>query len=652
MLNWLFGVPPARRGGRPASARPTLENLEDRTVPATTFTQANLVSDLPNVAPLTDPNLRNPWGVAVAPSGDFWVANAGSDTVTLYKGDVNGSAVSRDGAALTTPVGLTNQQISPSGVVFNTTRDFTVANPGYSGPASYFIAGLDGTITAVAPTFSGTTYTTATNYKSQLVAATPNATYTGLALGGNSAGNFLYAADPALGRVDVFNDTFQLVSTAGGFTDPTLPAGFTPFNVADVGGTLYVTYKSTTTPDAGGVIDTFDTNGNFLSRFAAGSNLNVPWAVVQAPAGFGTYGGDLLVGNFGDGHISAYDTKGNYLGQLTTPTAQPVAIERLWQLTFGNGTTAGNADTLYFSAGINGEKDGLFGSLTAATASGTPTPTPSPTPTPTPTPAANPFVQQVYLDLLQRPPSASELNQWDAALSEGVPRMQVVLGVENSTEFRQAEVSNLYERLLHRAPGQQGLDFWVSRLSAGATLETVAAAIASSPEYFGQAGSTNLGFLSALYQDALGRSPDPAGQPFFLARLQQGATRFQVATVIFSSNEFRTNLIESYYQNLLGRGAPGSDSAFWVGVLQRGVRDESVVANFLSSDEFVSKFPQPLTRGSSQTAPAAAPLQTTTSSTTAAQPTASTVTTTTSSLDPALVSTINVTPTPGNAFWY
>jgi uncharacterized protein (TIGR03118 family) len=267
MLNWLFGVPGARRGVRPVGARPSLENLEDRTVPATTFAQANLVSDLPGVAQLTDSNLRNPWGVAVAASGDFWVANAGSDTVTLYKGDVNGSAVSRGGAVLSTPTDPTNQSIVPSGLVLNTTRDFNVVNPGFSGPAQYFVAGLHGTLTAVAPTFAGTTYTTTTTYRTQLVAAVPGAVYTGLAPGSNSSGNFLYAANVAAGRIDVFNDSFQLVSTAGSFTDPTLPAGYTPFNVANVNGTLFVTYKSTTTPDAGGVVDTFDTNGNFLNRF-------------------------------------------------------------------------------------------------------------------------------------------------------------------------------------------------------------------------------------------------------------------------------------------------------------------------------------------------------------------------------------------------
>jgi uncharacterized protein (TIGR03118 family) len=578
MLEWIFGASQARqprRDGSLARHRLFLESLEDRTLLATSFTQTNLISDVAGLAQFTDPNLRNPWGVAVASTGDFWVANAGSDTITLYKGDVNGSAVSRDTPIIKTPIDPRNNQVAPTGLVLNSTRDFNVAFPGYSGPASYFIAGLDGTITAIAPTFAITTYTTAAAYQAQVVAAIPNAVYTGLALGNNASGNFLYAANAAAGRIDVFNDTFQLVSVPGAFADSTLPAGFAPFNVANINGTLFVAYKSTATPDAGGVIDTFDTTGNFLSRFAAGSNLNAPWAVVQAPSGFGSYGNDILVGNFGDGHISAYDTSGNYLGQLTGQTGQPIAIERLWQLTFGNGTTAGNSSTLYFSSGLNAEKDGLFGSLTAVQ------------------PSQPLFVTQVYADLLHRAPDAGGLAYWNGLLSRGATRQDVVSGIENSGEFRGVEVTNLYEQLLHRAPDTTGLNFWSIQLAAGKTVEQVAAGIAGSAEFFQtQGGGTDAGFLTALYQDALGRAVDASGQAFFTPKLQSGVTTAQVAAAVFASQEFKTDQVQSYYLAFLSRPADASGLQFWVATMLNGTRDEQVVMGIMASDELFSKLGQ------------------------------------------------------------
>jgi hypothetical protein len=220
----------------------------------------------------------------------------------------------------------------------------------------------------------------------------PGAVYTGLALANNGAGDFLYAANVSQGTVDVFDSSFNLVS--GGpaqftFSDPNLPAGLTPwkpFNIQKLGDTLYVTYRNSVDPEHGGIVDAFDTNGNFLQRVVSGG-LNAPWGLALAPAGFGPFGGALLVGNFGlgDGKINAYDpTTGQFLGYLTDADGNPLAIEGLWALAFGNGGSGGDSNTLYFASGLNrtgagsfGAQDGLFGLIrfggtTAAGGRGTP----------------------------------------------------------------------------------------------------------------------------------------------------------------------------------------------------------------------------------------------------------------------------------------
>jgi hypothetical protein len=319
------------------------------------------------------------------------------------------------------------------------------------------------------------------------------------------------------------------------------------------------------------VVDKFDTNGKFLGRFADGGNVIAPWAVAQAPAGFGSFGGDILVGNFGDGRINAYDTSGKFLGQLNGPDAKPLAIERLWQLTFGNGSSAGGANTLYFSSGFNKEKDGVFGSLTPLTAN-------------------QQFVAQVYRDLLQRPVDASGLAFWNNQLTQGASRQQIVTAIEGSGEFRAVEVRNLYTQYLHRAADTQGLSFWTGQLAAGARVEQVAAGIVGSQEFFmAQGGGTDGGFLTALYQDALQRIPDNAGQTGFSAALQNGATPEQVAAVVFGSTEFKKLLVKGFYESFLNRPADSNGLAGFVPALQQGATDQQVIAVILGSAEFFSK---------------------------------------------------------------
>jgi uncharacterized protein (TIGR03118 family) len=314
------------------------------------FVQTNLVSDIPGLAAHTDANLKNPWGISFGPTSPFWVSNQVTGTATLYAGD----GTPRPAVPLIVDIPGGN----PTGQVFNSTADFSLST---GGKAFFLFATLNGTITGWNPS-SGTT--------AQIAASTPGAEYTGLALGSSAAGNTLYAADGAGAKIDVFNSLFAPITLGGSFTDPTLPSGFTPYNIQNLGGTLYVTYENE--DEGGGVVNAFDLNGNFLRRVSAnaeGGPLAAPWGVALAPAGFGEFGGALLVGNEDDGHISAFNpTTGTFLGQLQDTSGNPIANTGLWGLAFGNGANGFDPGTLYFAAGINEEVNGLFGAIAPAVA--------------------------------------------------------------------------------------------------------------------------------------------------------------------------------------------------------------------------------------------------------------------------------------------
>jgi len=228
---------------------------------------------------------------------------------------------------------------------------------------------LDGTIAAWNAT-SGSQAVTVVNNSAK-------ASYTDIALNTNATGTFLLAANFKQGTVDVFDSTFASHALAGNFTDSTLPAGYSPFGIHSIGGNVYVTYaqvNATTGESVGaglGYVDEFDNNGNFVTRVASQSVLNAPWGMALAPAGFGSFGGDLLIGNFGDGVINAFDPKTfTLVGSLNTSAGAPIANPGLWEICFGQNsgqtTTLGDPNTLYFAAGINGEKGGLFGSIAVA----------------------------------------------------------------------------------------------------------------------------------------------------------------------------------------------------------------------------------------------------------------------------------------------
>jgi uncharacterized protein (TIGR03118 family) len=335
-------------------------------VPTTAYLQTNLISDQPGVAAITDANLVNAWGLAIPPTGgNFWIADNGSGVSSVYGGNVNHSALTKNLPDVTIPGG------APTGVVFNSNAttlpdEFKVSAGTNSGPAVFIFATEHGTIAGWSPAVSLATAETA--------ATVPDAIYKGLAIGNNGTENLLYAANFHSGHIDVFDKTFTPKTLAGSFTDPNLPAGYAPFNVQNIGGTLYVMYaqqdadaEDEVAGPGKGFVDKFDLNGNLLGRFASRGALNAPWGIAQAPANFGRFSGDILVGNFGDGRIDAFTTGGAFVGPLRDARGNPISIDGLWALSFGNGVTAGESNALYFTAGPGDETHGLFGKLSAAT---------------------------------------------------------------------------------------------------------------------------------------------------------------------------------------------------------------------------------------------------------------------------------------------
>ena len=339
------------------------------------FRQVNLVSDIPGVAPLTDKDLVNAWGMAAspgtnaAPGSPLWVSDNGSDKTTLYS---SGTASSVTKTGLT--VNITSG--APTGQVFNSdTTGFVVHDAsGHSGSAAFIFDTENGTIDAWNPGVGATAPGTST------VTEVPvdngaNAVYKGLATAQASDGHtYLYAANFRSGRVEAYDSNFKPVELPGGlFVDPRIPAGYAPFNVQELAGKLYVTYakQDATLHDdvAGpghGFVDVFTNDGALIKRLVTRGQLNSPWGLALAPSGFGRFGGDLLVGNFGNGHINVYNPKtGAHLGELRQPKGQPIVIDGLWGLRFGNGNAAKTSELL-FSAGPNGESHGLLGKIITA----------------------------------------------------------------------------------------------------------------------------------------------------------------------------------------------------------------------------------------------------------------------------------------------
>jgi len=308
------------------------------------FTQTNLVSNIPGLAAVTDPNLVDPWGMSFSGTSPIWVSDRASGVSTLYSG--TGAPAS---LVVAVPPGAPN---GPTGQVFAGGTSFMLNGTG----ASFIFSTLGGTIDA----WNGGATATVVN-------TTVGATFEGLAL----ANNTLYAANfQSGGGIDAFNSSYAPISTAGGFTDPNLPTGYAPFNIQNIGGLLYVEYAKVTAgvpvpiPGGGGYVDVYNTSGVLQQRLVSNGPLDAPWGVALAPAGFGSFGGDLLIGNFGNGEINAFNpTTGAFIGTLDDSHGNPIVNSGLWAIEFGNSSAIPNA--LYFDAGINMGTGGLFGIIQA-----------------------------------------------------------------------------------------------------------------------------------------------------------------------------------------------------------------------------------------------------------------------------------------------
>jgi uncharacterized protein (TIGR03118 family) len=327
------------------------------------YAQHNLVSDGAVPADLVDPNLVNAWGLVSSPTSPWWISDNGTGRSTLYR--VNTGAIT-----IFTVPGAMGEQSAPTGLVFNGGTGFVVSNGGVGSPspASFIFSSEDGTISG----FRGVPVVVAVDNSAS------GAVYKGIAIDSATARNFLYATNFHAGTVDVFDSHFNPVHIPGAFTDPDLPAGYAPFGIQNLGGTIYVTYalqdadKHDDVPGEGhGFVNAFDTAGILLRRVASKGQLNSPWGLALAPANFGQFSNDLLVGNFGNGRIHAFDPtrftgqgEFQHRGPLHSADGSPIAIDGLWALSFGKGTPAnGPTNTLFFTAGPSDEQHGLFGTL-------------------------------------------------------------------------------------------------------------------------------------------------------------------------------------------------------------------------------------------------------------------------------------------------
>jgi uncharacterized protein (TIGR03118 family) len=323
----------------------------------------NLVSDVPGLTTNQDINLVNGWGIVAGPTTPMWVSDNGSGKSTVY----DGTGALR--LTVTVPGASGAGQGVSTGIVFNlgaspTSNDFLVAGPGTA--ARFMWSTEDGAIAAWAGGPSATIR----------FVAPDGAVYKGLAMAGDGSAHFrIYAADFHNGKIDVIDSNFAKTSVAGGFVDPKLPATFHPFNIMNIQGNLYVAYALCCEPGgedevAGpglGFVDVFDADGNLVKRVASRGKLNAPWGIALAPAGFGSFSHHLLVGNFGDGTINAYDPDDfHFAGQLRDANHRPLVIDGLWGIAFGNGFQQQPATTLFFAAGPNDESQGVYGKIEAA----------------------------------------------------------------------------------------------------------------------------------------------------------------------------------------------------------------------------------------------------------------------------------------------
>lgn len=322
---------------------------------ATSFSQLNLVTDdqAANSAKITDPSLQNAWGISYSPTGPFWVSANGTGVSTLYSVNPVTNATSKLGLTVSIP-----GNGSVTGQVFN-------GNSAAFNSNIFIFASEDGTISGWRGALGATAET--------LRIGSPDNLYKGVAEATVSGNSYIYAANFKSGAIDVMKGTPAASDLSGNFIDPTLPSGYAPFNIQNLNEKLYVTYalQNPSSPDevagtGNGFVSVFDVQGNFQGRIASQGALDAPWGLAIAPTSFGEFAGDLLVGNFGDGKINAFNlTTHSVDGQLKDSNGQSLLIDGLWALAIGNGGLSGSSQSIYFSAGPNGEAHGLFGTVAA-----------------------------------------------------------------------------------------------------------------------------------------------------------------------------------------------------------------------------------------------------------------------------------------------
>lgn len=336
---------------------------------ANNYVQHNLVSDQAGQADFTDPNLIDPWGICVSATSPFWLSDAGTGLSTLYTsiGTPNATTKPAVPATSTTVAGG-----NPTGCVYNgTSTAFMVTAAGKTASATFLFVTENGSISG---------WSSGVNAAQAIVTvdnSKTGAVYKGMAIGTPTGGTpRIYAANFNAGTIETYDQTWAPVSLPGAFTDPMVPAGFAPFNVWNLGGKLYVTYAKQDSAKyhdvagpGNGYVAVYDLNGVLLMHLISGGNLNSPWGLAIAPANFGDFANDLLVGNFGDGTVNVYNpSTGAFIAQLQNASGSPIRISGLWALNVGNGGNGGYPDAVYFTAGPGGETHGLLGLLQAAPA--------------------------------------------------------------------------------------------------------------------------------------------------------------------------------------------------------------------------------------------------------------------------------------------
>lgn len=607
--------------------------------PGSAYRQTNFISDVPGVAFVQDPLLVNPWGIAFRGTSPFWVANNGTSSSSLYRGDVAGSPVVKNPglANITIPGGL------PNGVVGNSTTDFVVPGPCASPPcsAAFIFSSITGNIVGWNPNAPA-----AGSIIGVVGATQAGHVYTGLAIGSNSGGNRLYAADFANGNIDVFGPTYALTTTTGGFVDPTIPTTYHPHNIQNIGGSLYVTYAligpdGFQVPGVGnGFVRRFNTDGVRDLTFGINNGaLNAPWGIVIAPATFGIFGSALLVGNFGAGNpsIHAYNpSTGAFLGTIQNEAGDGIEIPGLWALIFGNGVNGGDVGTLYFSAGFAGlrnEDHGLFGSLKPTTA----------TATSLIQFATDSFVigegsGHIDITVIRAGDASGTATVNYATFDESLPDhasqksdFEISLGKltfspgETSKTFRILIVDDRFDE------NNEEIGLVLSNeTGAGVGLGSPNTAAVSITDNDTGAPTTNpiddAGFfVRQKYLDFLNREPDAAGQAFWVNQINSCGSdtacreirRINVSAAFFLSIEFQRTGLAAYLTNraAFGNLALSAGVPVLYGTFQRDTQalqkdftfgqpgadavleanTQAFFADFVTRPEFVSRYPATLT---------------------------------------------------------